>query len=85
MVYADETSWSINSVWAFLSERARLTIFVCRKDGQTLAVLLKMDTFAGTRAPAVSLPMPKLRPLHAAHIGQLLPHVSTGREAHQDP
>ena len=48
VVYADETSWSLNSVWAFLSEKARLTIFGCRKDGQTLAVLLKKETFAGT-------------------------------------
>ena len=48
VVYADETSWSINSVWAFLSEKARLTIFGCRKDGQTLAVLLKKETFQGT-------------------------------------
>jgi hypothetical protein len=48
VVYADETSWSINSVWAFLSEKARLTIFGCRKDGPTLAVLLQKETFAGT-------------------------------------
>ena len=48
VVYADETSWSLNSVWAFLSEKARLTIFGCRKDGQTLAVLLKKETFQGT-------------------------------------
>jgi hypothetical protein len=47
VVHADETSWSINSVWAFLSERARLTIFGCRKDGETLAVLLKKDEFQG--------------------------------------
>ena len=48
VVHADETSWSINSVWAFLSEKARLTVFGCRKDGATLAVLLKKETFAGT-------------------------------------
>ncbi len=47
VVYADETSWSIHSVWAFLSEKARLTIFGCHKDGETLAVLLKKETFAG--------------------------------------
>lgn len=47
VVYADETSWSINSVWTFLSERARLTIFGCHKDGETLAVLLKKDEFKG--------------------------------------
>jgi hypothetical protein len=47
VVYADETSWSINSVWAFLSEKARLTVFGCHKDGQTLKVLLKKDEFQG--------------------------------------
>lgn len=48
VVSADETSWSLNSVWTFLSEQARLTIFGCRKDGPTLAVLLKKETFQGT-------------------------------------
>ena len=47
VVYADETSWSINSVWAFLSEKVRLTVFGCRKDGETLAVLLKKGEFQG--------------------------------------
>jgi hypothetical protein len=47
VVYADETSWSINSVWTFLSEKARLTIFGCHKDGDTLAVLLRKDAFRG--------------------------------------
>ncbi len=47
VVHADETSWSINSVWTFLSERARLTIFGCHKDGETLAVLLNKDEFQG--------------------------------------
>jgi hypothetical protein len=47
VVYADETSWSINSVWAFLSEKARLTIFGCHKDSETLAILLKKEVFAG--------------------------------------
>jgi len=27
VVHADETSWSLNSVWAFLSEKARVLIF----------------------------------------------------------
>ena len=48
VVYADETGWSINSVWAFLSEKARVTIFGCRKDGDTLALLLKKSEFQGT-------------------------------------
>ena len=47
VVYADETSWSIHSVWAFLSEHCRITVFGCRKDGDTLAVLLKKDEFQG--------------------------------------
>jgi transposase len=47
VVYADETSWSINSVWTFLSEKARVTVFGCHKDGETLEVLLKKDGFQG--------------------------------------
>lgn len=47
LVYADETSWSINSVWAFLSKHSRITVFGCRKDGDTLAVLMKKDEFQG--------------------------------------
>ncbi len=47
VVYADETSWSLNSVWAFLSEQARVTVFGCHKNGETLDVLLKKDEFHG--------------------------------------
>ena len=47
VVHADETSWSINSVWAFLSEKARITVFGCHKDGATLAALLDKDEFQG--------------------------------------
>ena len=47
VVYADETGWSLNSVWAFLSEHARITVFGCRKNAETLAVLLKKDVFKG--------------------------------------
>ena len=47
VVHADETSWSLNSVWAFLSEKARVLVFGCRKDGDTLAQLLPKDSFAG--------------------------------------
>lgn len=47
VVYADETNWSINSVWAFLSETARVTVFGCHKDGETLDVLLKKSEFQG--------------------------------------
>ncbi len=44
MVHADETSWSINSVWAFLSEKARLLLFGVHQDA---AALLDPATFAG--------------------------------------
>lgn len=47
VVCADETSWSMNSVWAFLSEHARLMIFGCHKDAATLETLLPKATFAG--------------------------------------
>jgi len=47
VVHADETSWSINSVWAFLSEKVRVLLFGCRKDANTLATLLDKETFAG--------------------------------------
>ncbi len=43
----DTTEWSINSVWAFLSEKARVTVFGCNKDGQTLATLLNKGQFKG--------------------------------------
>lgn len=47
VVHTDETSWSINSVWAFLSDKVRLMLFGCRKDGQTLAKLLSKTEFNG--------------------------------------
>ena len=47
VVYANETRWSINSVWALLSEKSRITVFGCRKNGETLAVLLKKEEFQG--------------------------------------
>jgi transposase len=47
VVHADETSWSQNSVWAFLSEKARVLVFGCRKDGDTLAQMLSKDDFHG--------------------------------------
>lgn len=47
VVHADETSWSINSVWAFLSDTARVLVFGCRKDGETLATLLSKEDFRG--------------------------------------
>jgi transposase len=47
VVHADETSWSINSVWAFLSEKARVLFFGVRKDAATLEQILDPHTFAG--------------------------------------
>jgi transposase len=47
VVHADETSWSLNSVWAFLSEKARLLFFGVHKDADTLQQILDPATFAG--------------------------------------
>jgi len=47
VVHADETSWSLNSVWAFLSEKARLLFFGVHKDADTLKQILDPATFTG--------------------------------------
>ena len=47
VVHTDETSWSINSVWAFLSEKARVVLFGVHKDAATLEQILDPRTFAG--------------------------------------
>jgi transposase len=47
VVQADETSWSINSVWAFLSEKSRLVLFGVNKDAETLKKILDPATFGG--------------------------------------
>jgi transposase len=47
IVHTDETSWSLNSVWAFISEKARLLFFGVRKDAATLKQILDPATFAG--------------------------------------
>ena len=47
IVHADETSWSLNSVWAMLSEKARILLFGVHKDAKTLEKLLDPATFAG--------------------------------------
>jgi hypothetical protein len=46
VVHTDETGWSLNSVWAFLSEKARLLLFGVHKDAATLQALLDPATFA---------------------------------------
>lgn len=47
VVHTDETGWSLNSVWAFLSEKARLLVFGVHKDADTLKLFLDPATFAG--------------------------------------
>src|SRR6266446_3992251 len=47
VVHADETSWSILSVWAFLSEKSRVLFFGVHKDAKTLKEILDQETFAG--------------------------------------
>jgi transposase len=47
VVHADETSWSIHSVWALLSEKARVLLFGVHKDAETLEQILNPATFAG--------------------------------------
>jgi len=47
VVHADETSWSLNSVWAFLSEKVRVLFFGVHKDADTLQKILDPATFAG--------------------------------------
>jgi transposase len=47
VVHTDETRWSLNSVWAFLSEKARLLFFGVPKDADTLKAILDPETFAG--------------------------------------
>jgi transposase len=47
VVHADETRWSLNSVWALLSEKARLLLFGVHKDADTLKEVLDPATFAG--------------------------------------
>src|SRR3954451_20217356 len=47
VVHADETRWSLNSVWAFLSEKARVMLFGVHKDAGTLQTVLDPASFAG--------------------------------------
>ena len=47
VVHTDETSWSLNSVWAFLSEKARVLFFGVHKDADTLKAILDPAAFAG--------------------------------------
>ena len=47
IVHADETSWSIKSVWAFLSEKARLLFFGVNRNRATLEQILNPSEFQG--------------------------------------
>jgi uncharacterized coiled-coil protein SlyX len=47
VVHADETSWSLHSVWAFLSEQARVLLYGVHKDAETLRKILDPLIFAG--------------------------------------
>lgn len=47
VVHADETGWSIHSVWAFLSEKVRLLFYGVHQDGATLKNILDPETFGG--------------------------------------
>ena len=47
VVNTDETSWSVNSVWAFLSEKARVVLFGVNKDAETLQKILDPAAFEG--------------------------------------
>ena len=47
IVHADETSWSLKSVWGFLSEQARVLLFGVNKDAETLKRILDADVFEG--------------------------------------
>ena len=47
VVHADETGWSIKSVWAFLSDQVSVCLFGVPKSGATLAAVLDKETFLG--------------------------------------
>jgi len=47
VVYCDETGWSINSVWAFLTDTLTVMFYGVHKDGQTLQEILDKGTFDG--------------------------------------
>ena len=48
VVHCDETSWSINSVWAFLNEKLTVMFYGVHKDAATLEQILDKSAFAGT-------------------------------------
>jgi hypothetical protein len=48
VVHCDETSWSINSVWAFLNDTLTVVFYGVHKDAATLEQILDKRQFAGT-------------------------------------
>lgn len=48
VVYCDETSWSINSVWAFLNKHVTVAFYGVHKDAKTLAAIIDKEVFQGT-------------------------------------
>jgi len=47
VVYCDETGWSINSVWTFLTDLLTVMFYGVHKDGETLQQILDKATFEG--------------------------------------
>ena len=47
VVHCDETGWSINSVWAFLTDTLTVMFYGVHKDAETLEQILKKATFNG--------------------------------------
>jgi hypothetical protein len=51
VVYMDETGWKVGqegcSLWTFASKFQRVFLFGCRKDGETLDLMLPPDVFNG--------------------------------------
>lgn len=47
ILHADETSWSIRSVWAFITEKARVLLHGVHKDAETLEAVINPAVFGG--------------------------------------
>jgi len=47
ILHADETSWSIRSVWAFITEKARVLLHGVHKDTETLQAIINPAVFGG--------------------------------------
>ena len=47
ILHADETSWSIHSVWAFITETTRILLHGVHKDASTLEVIVNPAVFGG--------------------------------------